>query len=169
MDARKLIDPTQWPRPKLPKLFKRVNDPYRLVFIDDATLEEVASFRLTKKRVWAAISFVFILTIVVTVCILLFSPLKYYIPGYGNGQTRGQVLRLQQTVDSLGDLITAQQRQAERIELAIAGPKPIVPDTTPLSSKEIERAQSEGTLPSAEAVQAAALPPQPARRGRRRR
>ena len=169
MDARKLIDPTQWPRPKLPQLFKRINDPYRLVFIDDATLTEVASFKLTKKRVWAAVSAIFIFTIVITVCILLFSPLKYYIPGYGNGQTRGQVLNLQQTVDSLGDLLTAQQKQAERIEQAIAGPKPIVPDTTPLSSNEIERAQRESTLPSAEAVQAAALPPQPARRARRRR
>ncbi len=170
MDARKLIDPTQWPQRKLPKLFQRLRHPYRLVFIDDSNLTEVASFRLTKRSVWAVVSMIAILTIGLTVAVLVFSPLKYYIPGYGSGKLRGRVLQLQQASDSLADVLTAQDEQLQRIQAAITGKDALTPDTTPLAPRAIEQAQQEGPLPTAQAVQAVAVPtrPQNTRRSRRR-
>ncbi len=96
---------------KRPRPFKNLNAPYRMVFINEDSLEEVASFHLTKRSVWTLFSSLFIITILVTVCILLFTPLKYYIPGYGSNVARTQVIRLKQSVDSLSDLVLLQQKQ----------------------------------------------------------
>ena len=78
---------------KTPTLFKRLNAPYRVVFIDDESLEEVATFNLTKSRMYMLFSTLFVLTVFITVVILLITPLKYYIPGYGHNKTHLQEVR----------------------------------------------------------------------------
>src|SRR6188472_2714438 len=100
---------------KPPRPFKNLNAPYRMVFINEDSLEEVASFHLTKKSLYTLFSTVFLITILATVCILLFTPLKYYIPGYGSNAVRVQTIRLEHKVDSLSHLVSAGQQQAERI------------------------------------------------------
>lgn len=147
---------------QMPKPFKRLRHPYRLVFIDDANMSELASFRLTKQTVWAGATLLFVITIVVTVLILVFSPLKYYIPGYGSGKVRNQVLQLQSNADSLSDVVALQDRQLLRLQNLITGAveKPLQLDTTLLTEKAIEQAQisNAGPLPTAEAVEAIATP-----------
>ncbi len=146
----------------MPKPFKRLKHPYRLVFIDDANMSEVASFRLTKQTVWAGATLLFVITIVVTVLILVFSPLKYYIPGYGSGQVRSRVLALQSDADSLSDVVALQERQLLRLQNLITGAaeKPLNLDTTMLTPKAIEQVQmsNAGPIPTAEAVEAVATP-----------
>src|ERR1043165_4368398 len=94
---------------KPPRLLKNLNAPYRMVFINDNSLEEVASFHLTKKSLYSLFSSIFLITILATVIILLFTPLKYYIPGYGSNAMRLQALILERRVDSLSDLVMAGQ------------------------------------------------------------
>jgi hypothetical protein len=125
-------------------------------------MSELASVRLTKQTVWAGATLLFVITIVVTVLILVFSPLKYYIPGYGSGRVRSQVLHLQSNADSLADVVTLQGRQLKRLQDLITGAadKPLKLDTTLLSEKIIEQVQisNNGPLPTAEAVEAVAAP-----------
>jgi hypothetical protein len=132
---------------KRPRLFKRLRDPYRMVLINDQTLEEVASFRLTKRSVYILSSTLFVVIILVTVSILLFTPLKYYIPGYGDHRTRLEVLRLKQTVDSLTDRVTAGQRQMDDIRKVISGDFEGLLDTTMLRPEEIKKDALRGVLP----------------------
>lgn len=106
---------------KPPRPFKNLNAPYRMVFINEDSLDEVASFRLTKKSLYTLFSTIFLLTILGTVGILLFTPLKYYIPGYGNNQVRKEALALERRVDSLSGLVQASQARAARIAGLIAG------------------------------------------------
>ncbi|RYG49274.1 MAG: hypothetical protein EOO01_12625, partial [Chitinophagaceae bacterium] len=75
-------------------LFRRLNAPYRVVFIDDESLEEVASLSLTKSKMYMLFSTLFVLIVMITVMILLFTPLKYYIPGYGRDQNRIEVINM---------------------------------------------------------------------------
>ena len=125
-------------------------------------MSEVASFRLTKQTVWAGATLLFVITIVVTVLILVFSPLKYYIPGYGSGQVRSRVLALQSDADSLSDVVALQERQLLRLQNLITGAaeKPLNLDTTMLTPKAIEQVQmsNAGPIPTAEAVEAVATP-----------
>lgn len=153
---------------KKPKLFKRLNAPYRMVFIDDESLDEVASFRLTKGSVYILFSTLFVVTIAVTVLILLFTPMKYYIPGYGDNNTRKQVIHLKQSVDSLSDLIVAQQKQAADIRKVINGDFNGQVDTTMLSPDAIKAAGMNSILPKPEDIKKGAIEATKASKRRRR-
>ena len=136
---------------KKPRFFKGLSAPYRMVFINDESLEEVASFHLTKSSVYTLFSTLFVLTIAATVAILLFTPLKYYIPGYGSSKPRVELLQLQQKVDSLSDVMKAEQQQAANIKHLIAGDDVKKQDTAMLSKDEIEAAP-QSILPQPEEI-----------------
>lgn len=130
---------------KPPKPFKNLNAPYRMVFINEDSMEEVASFRLTKKSLYTLFSSIFIVTILTTVIILLFTPLKYYIPGYGSNAQRVQVIRLERRIDSLSRLVQAGEAQAQRISALIAGKDVEVRDTAMLKPQLLQ--SPDGILP----------------------
>lgn len=152
-----------------PKLFRRLNAPYRMVLINDESLDEVASFRLTKGSVYILFSTLFVLTIAITVAILVFSPMKYYIPGYGNNKTRVQMIRLKQTVDSLSDMIKAEQEQAANIRKVINGDYNGQRDTALLNADLVKK-EAMSILPQPEEIKKTAIETvkQEARRKRRR-
>jgi hypothetical protein len=148
-------------RRRIPRPFRGLRHPYRLVVVDDAHRTELASFRLTKQSVWATGTLMVLLAMLLTTLLIVFSPLKYYIPGYGSGQVRGQVLQLQQATDSLEDQLRIQFGQLQRLQTVISGQHPVAKDTTLLSEAEIQKAQIQGPqlIPTAEAVAAAARQP----------
>jgi hypothetical protein len=141
---------------KPPRPFKNLNAPYRMVFINDETLEEVASFHLTKKSLYTLFSTIFLITILATVCVLLFTPLKYYIPGYGSNTIRMQTIQLERKVDSLSTLVTSGQKQAERISALIAG-KDVAQKDTAMLKPELIRSMPEGILPDPKDVRQQAV------------
>lgn len=155
---------------KPPRLLKNLNAPYRMVFINDNSLEEVASFHLTKKSLYSLFSSIFLITILATVIILLFTPLKYYIPGYGSNAVRIQALALERQVDSLTELVTANTRQAERIQKLIAG-KDIQQTDTAMLKPELIRSAPESVLPAPEDIReqaGAAIQKETKRHGRKK-
>lgn len=129
-----------------------MNAPYRMVFINEDSLDEVASFHLTKKSVFTLFSTLFVVTILVTVCILLFTPLKYYIPGYGSNVARTQVIRLKQSVDSLSDLVVLQQKQADDIRMVISGDDKGLRDTAMLKPELMRTSAMSSILPKADEI-----------------
>jgi len=153
--SRKLQLQMKFPKPKLskrPTLFRRLNAPYRVVFIDDESLEEVGTFNLTKGRMYVLFSTLFVLTVTITVTILLFTPLKYYIPGYGNNKTHREVIRLRKDVDSLADVVVSQQKYAQNIKNVIVGAYDGVKDTTMLDMDRVHREAMNSILPPSEAI-----------------
>lgn len=142
---------------KRPTLFKRINAPYRVVFIDDESLEEVASFSLTKSRMYTLFSSLFVLTVIITVTILLFTPLKYYIPGYGSGNTHKQVIVLKKTVDSLSDMVAAQHVYMTNIRNVINGDYTGPSDTALLDLDKVKREEMNRILPAPDLIRKQAL------------
>ena len=138
-------------------MFKRLNAPYRVVFIDDESLEEVATFNLTNSRMYMIFSTLFVLTVFITVMILLFTPLKYYIPGYGNNKTHLQVVRLKQNLDSLADLVSAQQLYAANINKIITGGYGGPKDTTMLDIDKVRREAMNSILPAPAVIKQQAI------------
>lgn len=148
--------------------FRRLNAPYRVVFIDDNSLEEVASFSLTKSRMYMLFSTIFVVIVTITVMILLFTPLKYYIPGYGNNRAHVEVIRMRHKVDSLSDMVRAQQVYAENLRKVITGDFQGPKDTAMLDMDKVRREDMNSILPSTEAIRRQALPQQPPRKKRPR-
>lgn len=148
---------------KRPTLFKRLNAPYRVVFIDDESLVEVATFSLTKRRMYMLFSTLFVLTVIVTVMILLFTPLKYYIPGYGSNKNHIQVVKLRHQVDSLADITNAQQAYVADIRKVINGEFDGEVDTTMLDMNKVRTDAMNSIIPAPEDIkeQAALQTPAP--------
>ncbi|MBM3403799.1 MAG: M23 family metallopeptidase [Bacteroidetes bacterium] len=84
-------------RPWLNKLL----DKYRLVIMDDNTLEERISFKLTKLNVFVVLGTITILLIFLTSYIIAFTPLREYIPGYTNVELQKQLYNMQLKTDSI--------------------------------------------------------------------
>lgn len=80
---------------------QRLKNRYRLVIMNDDTYEEVAAFKLNRLSVYIALCSVFVVLVGLTVALIVFTPMKYYIPGYGDRSERKQLMDMKLKVDSL--------------------------------------------------------------------
>jgi hypothetical protein len=131
---------------------KRLNNTYRLVFIDDESLEEVASYTLTMRKLYILVCSLFVLVAIVTVSIVVLTPVKYYIPGYAGGKTRKEMVRLKQNVDSLSDLVAAQEKYQENLRNVITGNMKTPLDTTMLDLKKSRQEEMNSLLPTSQVL-----------------
>ena len=67
---------------------KRLRNRYRLVVMNEDTYEEVVKFKLNRLSVYIALSTLFVLLVGLTVALIVFTPLKYYLPGVGYGNAK---------------------------------------------------------------------------------
>jgi hypothetical protein len=117
---------------------KTLRNRYRLVVMNDDTYEEVVTFKLSRKSVYIALSSLFVMLVVLSVALLMYTPLKYYIPGYGTrqGVTELQLLKLR--TDSLENAINNKQQYLDALQKALAGDTKALRDTTPLSIQKTD-------------------------------
>jgi murein DD-endopeptidase MepM/ murein hydrolase activator NlpD len=81
--------------------FKKINDKYRLIFLNEQTLEERFSLRLSRLNVIALIFFFVIVIVSGTFLLIAHTSLKEFIPGYTELQYRQEMYGLLQKADSL--------------------------------------------------------------------
>ncbi len=81
--------------------FSRLRERYRLVIMEDETLELKTSVKLTLLNVYVAISVVLTSLTVLIVCLIYFTPLKNYLIGYQEVNISRNVLAQQRALDSL--------------------------------------------------------------------
>ena len=111
---------------------KHLQNRYRLVVMNDDTYEEVITFRLSRLSVYVALSTIFVLLISLTVALLVLTPLKYYIPGYGNTDNRVQLQALKMRTDSLEQVIQYKDQYLNDIQKVLGIDMPAQLDTTSL-------------------------------------
>ena len=80
---------------------QRLRNRYRLVVMNDDTYEEVVTFKLSRLSVYIALCTIFVVLVGLTVALIVFTPLKYYIPGYGSASDRREMITLKLKADSL--------------------------------------------------------------------
>lgn len=117
---------------------KRRQNRYRLVVMNDDTYEEVITFRLSRLSVYVALSSIFILLVGLTVALLVLTPLKYYIPGYGNNTNRAELQALKMRTDSLQQSIAYKDQYLESLKKVLNGGT-VQLDTTTLKVPKAER------------------------------
>ncbi len=86
---------------KKKNFFSKLHDKYRLVLMNDDTFEEKISFRLTRLNVFIFFGTLVIFLVVATTYLIAFTPLKEYIPGYADFNTRKVLRELNIKADSL--------------------------------------------------------------------
>lgn len=116
---------------------KRLRNRYRLVVMNDDTYEEVVTFRLSRMSVYIAFSTVFILLIGLTVALIVFTPLKYYIPGYGSASIGREYRQLKYVTDSLEKQVTYQGQYINEVKKVLGG------DIATLDTTQLQMPQEE--------------------------
>ncbi len=82
-------------------LLHKLHDKYRLVIMRNDTLEEKLSFRMTRLNVFIFVGTVVIFLVTATIYLVAFTPLREYIPGYADFNTREILRTLMHRTDSL--------------------------------------------------------------------
>jgi hypothetical protein len=118
---------------------KRLRNRYRLVVMNEDTYEEVVKFRLSRVSVYVALSTLFVLLVGLTVALIVFTPLKYYLPGVGYGDAKQvkEYKTLKIRTDSLETAFKYNQRQLDDIKKVLTGTVPKL-DTNKLNIPKVD-------------------------------
>ncbi len=105
-------------------LLRRIRDQYRLVILNEETLEERISFKLSRLNVFVAIGLLSIILVFITTYIIAFTPLKEYIPGYTDVTLQRRIYELQLRSDSVAFAMRSQEKYLEDLKKVLSGDLP---------------------------------------------
>ncbi|WEK33732.1 MAG: hypothetical protein P0Y53_14670 [Candidatus Pseudobacter hemicellulosilyticus] len=111
---------------------KRLQNRYRLVVMNDDTYEEVVTFKLSRLSVYIALSTIFVLVTSLTVALIVFTPLRMYIPGYGDVNATRELRELKMRTDSLEQAMHYKEKYFENVKMVLQGDMTVKLDTTAL-------------------------------------
>ena len=101
---------------------KRLRNRYRLVVMNDDTYEEEVTFKLSRLSVYIMLCTVFVLLVGLTVALIVFTPLKYYIPGTNTDYKSVEEMRqLKYRVDDLEKQNQNNIRYIDGVKKALSG------------------------------------------------
>ena len=112
--------------------FRRLRNRYRLVVMNDDSYEEVVTFKLSRLSVYVLLSTIFVLLTSLTVALIVFTPLRMYIPGYGDVNSTKELRELKMRTDSLEESMRQKDKYMENLKSVLQG-NTIKLDTTSLN------------------------------------
>ncbi len=118
---------------------KRLRNHYRLVVMNEDTYEEVVKFKLTRLSVYVVMSTIFILMVGITASLIIFTPLRYYLPGsgYGDAKQMREYRILKIRTDSMEQTLNQQHKYFEDLQKVLQG-KIVKRDTVNLNMPKLE-------------------------------
>jgi hypothetical protein len=117
---------------------KRLQNRYRLVVMNDDTYEEVVTFKLSRLSVYIVLSTIFVLLTGLTVALIVFTPLRMYIPGYGDVNATRELRELKVRTDSLEKAMQYKDQYLDNVKGVLQGNVTIKLDTTTLDIPRTE-------------------------------
>jgi hypothetical protein len=117
---------------------KRLRNRYRLVIMNEDTYEEVVTFKLSRLSVYIGLSTLFVILVGLTVALIAFTPLKLYIPGFGDAKQAKEYQYLKVKADSIERTLIYKQQYIDNIEKILKGDVTKF-DTTRQKLKHVEK------------------------------
>jgi hypothetical protein len=119
--------------------FKRLTNRYRLVIMNDHTYEELVYFKITRLGVYVLSCFIFVLLVGLTTAMISFTPLKYYIPGYGSIEDRRDLVKLKLRTDSLEKVVGQREAYWQNVKNVLSGKIEQPLDTAVIAVPDLEQ------------------------------
>ena len=101
--------------------FQKLKDKHRLVVLNDSSFQEEFSLKLTPINLFTLVGMSIILLVVLGICLIVFTPLKEYIPGYADVKMRRQLYSLVLKADSLENELTQKSAYIDNINNIVSG------------------------------------------------
>jgi hypothetical protein len=107
--------------------------------MNDDTYEEVVTFKLSRLSVYVFLSTIFVVLTGLTVALIVFTPLKLYIPGYGDVNNTKELRELKMRTDSLEQEMRYRDQYFQSLQNVLQGNKTVKLDTTKLKIPKPEK------------------------------
>jgi hypothetical protein len=117
---------------------QRLRNRYRLVVMNDDTYEEVVTFKLSRMSVYIGLSTIFVVLVGLTVALIVFTPLKYYIPGYDDLKIGREYKEMKYKVDDMAKKINNLEQYNAALRKALESQTTVVLDTSKLQLPKYE-------------------------------
>lgn len=101
--------------------WKRIRFKYKLSFINENTLEEVWSFRLSQLSVFISLGVFAFFLVAFTALIIIMTPIRNYLPGYLDVEVRKEIVQNALRADSLERMIEIQNLYLKNVTGIISG------------------------------------------------
>ena len=102
-------------------LKERLLNKYRLVILNEETYEERISYRLNRLNIFLLMAFMALIIIITTICLIAFTSIKEYIPGYDSTALRTVAAQNIEKLDSLTFVMEKNQEFINSIGAVILG------------------------------------------------
>lgn len=118
---------------------RRLRNHYRLVVMNEDNFEEVVQFKINRLSVYIGLSTLFVVLVALTASLIIFTPLKYYLPGagYGDAKQLKELRTLKMRTDSMEKALRYQERFLTDIEKVLKG-NVMLRDTQPLRTPKLD-------------------------------
>jgi murein DD-endopeptidase MepM/ murein hydrolase activator NlpD len=101
--------------------FKKLLHRYRLVIVNEDTFEERVSFKINRLSVIVLGGFLSLVLIGFTSLLIVYTPIKSYIPGYTSSSFKKEAANINLKIDSLENSLQAKNAYLENIKLILTG------------------------------------------------
>ena len=110
---------------KTKSFWHRIRFKYKLSFINEGTLEEVWSFRLSKLSAFVTLALFACFLIAVTALIIITTPIRNYLPGYLDVEVRKAIVENALRADSLERMMAIHELYLNNVTGILSGTLPI--------------------------------------------
>jgi ABC-type dipeptide/oligopeptide/nickel transport system permease component len=110
--------------------------------MNEDTYEEVVKFRLSRLSVYIMLSSIFVLLTFFTVALIVFTPIKYYLPGVGYGDAKQvrEYRNLKIRTDSMENALIYKQQYLDDLKKVLQG-NIVKLDTNKLDMPKVENVE----------------------------
>ena len=110
---------------KTKSFWHRIRFKYKLSFINEGTLEEVWSFRLSKLSAFVTLALFACFLIAVTALIIITTPIRNYLPGYLDVEVRKEIVENALRADSLERMVAIHELYLSNVAGSLSGTLPL--------------------------------------------
>jgi hypothetical protein len=106
---------------KTTKLKKAFIEKFRIILLNEDSFEEVLSMRLSLLNVFVLLSVSSLILMFFTAALIIFTPIREYIPGYASSDLRSETVHLATKADSLEQVIIYNNAYINSIQKVLSG------------------------------------------------
>jgi lipoprotein NlpD len=114
---------------KKKSFWKRIRFNYKLLFLNESTLEEVWSFRISQLSGCITVLLFAFCLIFVTAIVIIKTPIRNYLPGYLDNEVRSEIIRNALRADSLESVLLTHSLYLKNVSDILTGN--VNPDSIP--------------------------------------
>ena len=130
--------------------WEKAQETFKVVILDEETLQEVRSYRLSRLHVYTILSVVFISMAAIILSLFFFTPARKLVPGFGEIEENSEFIQLKSEMDTLTSVVSNQQVYINSLRTLLSGKsdaklpdiqsitKPIISGNIDLSGEQVE-------------------------------